>query len=92
MNEKITLRELQAHQAEPAYQFLMRTINDLWENYIYETRELNDPNVDQVDTRDVGYFCEWCYKQGFFAINHCLSESGSTLQEIIKFCINPIKD
>lgn len=92
MNEKITLRELQAHQGEPAYQFLIQTINGLWENYMYDTRELNDPNVDQIDPKDVGYFREWCYKQGLFGINLCLPASGSAMQEIIQFCVNPIND
>lgn len=35
MIEKITLSNIQAHQSEPAYQFLMQTLNDLWENYMY---------------------------------------------------------
>lgn len=92
MTEKITLSNIQAHQNEPAYQFLMQTLNDLWENYMYNDQDLNDADVDQVDTEDVGYFREWCDAQGFFAIEHSLPESDTLMQEIIKFCLKQVND
>lgn len=92
MTEKITLSNIQAHRREPAYQFLMQTLNDLWENYTYNEQDLNDADVDQVDTEDVGYFHEWCDAQGFFAIEHCLPESDTLIQEIIKFCLKQVND
>lgn len=92
MIKKITLSNIQAHQSEPAYQFLMQTLNDLWENYMYNEQDLNDADVDQVDTEDVGYFREWCNAQGFFAIEHCLPESDTLMQEIIKFCLKQVND
>lgn len=92
MIEKITLSNIQAHQSEPAYQFLMQALNDLWENYMYNEQDLNDADVDRVDTEDVGYFREWCDAQGFFAIEHCLPESDTLIQEIIKFCLKQVND
>lgn len=46
MTEKLTLNNLQAHKDEPSYQFVLQTLNDLWENYMYNARELNDADVD----------------------------------------------
>lgn len=92
MTEKLTLFDLQAYKDEPSYQFIMQMLNDLWENYMYNTRKLNDADVDQVDLIDVGFFREWCDQEGFFAIEHLFPESDSTMQEIIKFCIQEIND
>lgn len=92
MTEKLTLNNLQAHKDEPSYQFVLQTLNDLWENYMYNTRELNDADVDQVDLIDVGLFHEWCDQEGFFVIEHLFSESDSTMQEIIKYCIKEVND
>lgn len=92
MDEKITLTDIKDRRDEPAYQFLMQTINDFWENYMYNERNFNDSDIDQTDIEDVGYFREWCDEQGFFAIEHCLPESDSLMQKIIKFCINKVND
>lgn len=92
MTEKLTLNNLQAHKDESSYQFVLQTLNDLWENYMYNARELDDADVDQVDLVDVGFFREWCDKEGFFAIEHLLPESDSTMQEIIKYCIQEVND
>ena len=90
MTKKLTLSDLQAHKDEPSYQFVLQMLNDLWGNYMYNTHELNDANVDQADLTDVGFFREWCDKEGFFAIEHLLPESDSTMQAIIKYCIQEV--
>lgn len=92
MTEKLTLFDLQAHKDEPSYQFVLQMLNDLWENYMYNARELNDADVDQVDLIDIGFFREWCDQEGFFAIEHSLPESDSAMQEIIKYCIQEVND
>ena len=90
MAEKLTLFDLQAHKDEPSYQFVLQTLNDLWENYMYNARELNDADVDQIDLIDIGFFREWCDKEGFFTIEHLLPESDFTMQAIIKYCIQEV--
>lgn len=92
MIEKLTLFDLQTHKDEPSYQFVLQMLNDLWENYMYNARELNDADVNQVDLTDIGLFREWCDQEGFFTIEHLLPESDSTMQEIIKFCIQEVND
>lgn len=92
MTEKLTLSNLQTHKDEPSYQFVLQILNDLWENYMYNARELNDTDVNQVDLVDVGFFREWCDKEGFFTIEHLLPESDSTMQAIIKYCIQEVND
>lgn len=92
MIEKLTLADLKVHKDEPSCQFILQMLNDLWANYMYNTRELNDADVDQVDLIDVDFFREWCDQEGFFAIEHFLPESDSAMQEIIKHCIQEIND
>lgn len=94
IDHKITLNELKSHTTEISYIFVLQTITDLWENYIYNELNLNDvdANVDQVDLDNVGHFREWCDEQGYFFVEQCLPESDSLMQDIIKYAISMIED
>lgn len=68
--------------------FETQIIDDLWEDYMYNVRELNDTDVDQVDPDDVGYFREWLEDNCITAFEKYLPQSDSTLAKIIKFCVD----
>lgn len=82
----ITLDDIKQHAKEPSYQFLMQTIVDMWENYIYDVRDLNDADADKVDLDDVGFFREWLDSANWYGPRLYLPQSDSAMQEIIKFC------
>lgn len=67
--------------------FEIQIIDDLWEDYIYNVRELNDADVDQCDPDDVGYFREWLDENTIEAFARYLPESDSELAIIIKYCV-----
>lgn len=88
----ITLTEIQQHHTEPIYQFLIRTVNDLWENYIYNVLELNNPDVNTFDIDDIGFFREWLDQKQLTGFVELLPQSDSTMQAIVKYCYNQIDD
>lgn len=88
----ITLTEIQQHHTEQVYQFLIRTVNDLWENYMYNIRDLNDPDVSKVDIDDIGFFREWLDQEQLTGFTKLLPQSDSAMQEIVKYCYNQIDD
>ena len=67
--------------------FEIQIIDDLWENYMYNVRQLNDADVDKVDPDDVGYFREWLDDNTIEAFVRYMPESDSRLAEIIKYCV-----
>ena len=67
--------------------FETQIIDDLWENYMYNVRQLNDVDVDKVDPDDVGYFREWLDDNTIEAFVRYMPESDSRLAEIIKYCV-----
>ena len=67
--------------------FEIQIIDDLWENYMYNVRQLNDVDVDKVDPDDVGYFREWLDDNTIEAFVRYMPESDSRLAEIIKYCV-----
>lgn len=67
--------------------FEIQIIDDIWEDYIYNVRELNDADVDQCDPDDVGYFREWLDENTIEAFARYLPESNSELATIIKYCV-----
>ena len=84
--KKLTLEELRNNQYQSAYQFVIMTVNDLWENYMYNVRQLNDADVDKVDKLDVAYFQRWCKLEMYEGIAKYLPKDNESLQEIIKWC------
>ena len=73
-------------------QFEIQIIDDLWEDYMYNVRDLNDADVDQCDPDDIGYFREWLYNDhSIIAFNRYLSESDSGLAAIVKYCVEHTK-
>ena len=84
--KKLTLEELSNNQHQPAYQFVVMTINDLWGNYMYNVRQLNDADVDKVDMLDVAYFQKWCKQEMYQGIAKYLPKDRESLQAIIKWC------
>lgn len=72
--------------------FEIQIIDDLWEDYMYNVRDLNDADVDQCDPDDIGNFREWLYNDhSIIAFNCYLSESDSGLAEIVKYCVEHTK-
>lgn len=71
--------------------FEIQIIDDLWEYYMYNVRELHDADVDKVDPDDVGYFREWLDENTIQAFIMYLPESDSRLAEIIKYCVEHTK-
>ena len=67
--------------------FEIQIIDDLWENYMYNVRQLKDADVDKVDPDDVGYFREWLDDNTIEAFVRYMPESDSRLAEIIKYCV-----
>ena len=67
--------------------FEIRLIDDLWEYYMYNIRELNDADIDKVDSDDVGYFLKWLDDNTIEAFRLYMPESNSQLAEIIKHCV-----
>lgn len=67
--------------------FETQIIDDLWEYYMYNVRELNDADVDKVDSDDVGFFREWLDDNTIEAFRLYMPESDSQLAEIIKHCV-----
>lgn len=62
--------------------FEIQLIDDLWEYYMYNVRELNDADVDKVDSDDVGYFRKWLDDNTIEAFRLYMPESDSQLAEI----------
>lgn len=60
--------------------FEIRLIDDLWEYYMYNIRELNDSD-------DVGYFRKWLDYNTIETFRLYMPESDSQLAEIIKYCV-----
>lgn len=72
--------------------FEIQIIDDLWEDYMYNTRNLNDADVYQCDPDDIGHFREWLYvDHSIIAFNRYLPESDSELAKIVKYCIKHTK-
>ena len=67
--------------------FEIQLIDDLWEYYMYNIRELNDADIDKVDSDDVGYFRKWLDDNTIEAFRLYMPESDSQLAEIIKYCV-----
>lgn len=67
--------------------FETQIIDDLWEYYMYNVRELNDADIDQVDPDDVGFFRGWLDDNTIETFRLYMPESDSRLAEIIKYCV-----
>lgn len=72
--------------------FEIQIIDDLWEDYMYNVRDLNDADVDQCDPDDIGNFREWLYNdRSIIDFNRYLSKSNSELAKIVKYCVEHTK-
>lgn len=83
-NKKEELIMLTAKDLTP---FEIQVIDDLWEDYMYNVRNLNDADIDRCDPDDVGYFREWLDENQITAFKQYLSQSDSLLAEIVKYCV-----
>lgn len=82
------LNYIKKNHTKESVKFVMQTIYDLWENYMYDVRGAHDDEIDAVDELDVKQFQDWADQSNWYVIKEFLPETPKDLAEIIKYCEN----
>lgn len=82
------LNYIKENHTKESIKFVMQTIYDLWENYMYDVRDAQDDEIDAVDELDVKEFQDWADKSNWYVIKEFLPEPPKDLAKIIKYCEN----